>query len=73
MQTGPLPAAECSLKRHENVKSDGYRDRSVDSKRTANFHLRELFGDQETNKSLRVSILSVKTGFHFETEIRMRI
>ena len=73
MQAGPLPVAARFLKRQENVQSDGYGDRSMDPKRQANFHPRGLFRDKETNKSLRVSVLSMKRGFYFETQIKARI
>lgn len=73
VQAGPLPAAVRFLKRQENVQSDGHRDRSMDPKRPANFHPRGLFRDKETNKSLSVSVLSVKRGFYFETQIKARI
>lgn len=73
MQAGPLPAAARFLKRQENVQSDGYGDRSMDPKRPVNFHPRGLFRNKETDKSLRVSIFSVKRGVYFETQIKARI
>lgn len=72
VQTGPLPAAARFLKRQENVQFDGYGDQSVDPKRPANFSSR-LLRDKETDKSLRVSIISVKISFYFETQIKARI
>lgn len=72
MQAGPLPAAARFLKRQENVQFDSYGDQSMDPKQLANLSSR-LLRDKETDKSLRVSILSVKIGFYFETQIKARI